>query len=43
MMNDQMNERVKLQASRGIAALNGRPAALSMTGPAGKLPPRPVS
>ncbi|GAB2465461.1 replicative DNA helicase [Hymenobacter qilianensis] len=39
-MNDQMNERVKLQASRGIAALNGRPAALSMTGPAGKLPPQ---
>ncbi|UOQ77599.1 hypothetical protein MUN84_02600 [Hymenobacter sp. 5516J-16] len=43
MMNDRMDDRLKLSASRAKAAWSSRPAAVPMGGPAGKLPPRPWS
>lgn len=39
-MNDRMDDRLKLSASRAKAAWNSRPAAVPMGGPAGKLPPQ---
>src|SRR4028118_2119297 len=40
-MNDRMDDRLKLSASRAKAALTGRPTpSLPMGGPAGKLPPQ---
>ena len=39
-MNDRMDDRLKLSASRAKAAWNSRPAQLPMGGPAGKLPPQ---
>ncbi|MBC6698507.1 replicative DNA helicase [Hymenobacter sp. BT190] len=39
-MNDRMDDRLKLSASRAKAAWSSRPAQLPMGGPAGKLPPQ---
>ncbi|GAB3236998.1 replicative DNA helicase [Hymenobacter seoulensis] len=39
-MNDRMDDRLKLSASRAKAAWNSRPSAVPMGGPAGKLPPQ---
>ncbi|RPD48063.1 replicative DNA helicase [Hymenobacter sediminis] len=39
-MNDRMDDRLKLSASRAKAAWNTRPAVVPMGGPAGKLPPQ---
>ncbi|GAA3930686.1 replicative DNA helicase [Hymenobacter algoricola] len=39
-MNDQMDDRLKLSASRAKAAWNSRPAQAGPGGPAGKLPPQ---
>ncbi|RSK47209.1 replicative DNA helicase [Hymenobacter rigui] len=39
-MNDRMDDRLKLSASRAKAAWNSRPAQLPMGGAAGKLPPQ---
>jgi len=39
-MNDRMDDRLKLSASRAKAAWNSRPAVVPAGGPAGKLPPQ---
>ncbi|WP_197274018.1 replicative DNA helicase [Hymenobacter sp. DG25A] len=39
-MNDQMDDRLKISASRAKAAWNSRPAQLPAGGPSGKLPPQ---
>ncbi|WP_303312485.1 replicative DNA helicase [Hymenobacter sp. BT730] len=39
-MNDQMDDRLKISASRAKAAWNSRPAQLPVGGPSGKLPPQ---